>query len=83
MLVKLVFAQVHQLQPHNLTIIATIALSNSVLYVGLIIFVTIALLLLYQVKVDPFVIVPKVFQSILKAMVVFVILVQFNLVTLA
>lgn len=79
MLVKLAF--VH-LQPPNLTFTATIVAFNIVLYVGLIIFVTLAAHLLYQTSMEPVVDVLQVKVPMLRVIIVFVILVQFYLVPL-
>lgn len=74
---KLVFAQ---LQPPYLTIIVTLVISNSVHYVDLTIFAILAIHLLSQFLVDLAAGALKVL--LLKVVVVFVILVQFNLVAL-
>lgn len=79
MLVKLAFVQ---LQPPNLTITATIVASNIVLYVDIIMFVTLAPHLLYQISLDPVVGALQVKLSMLRVIIVFVILVQFYLVPL-
>lgn len=79
MLVKLAFVQ---LQPPNLTITATVVTSNIVFYVGIIIFVTLAAHLLYQTSMEPVVGALQVSLSMLRVIIVFVILVQFNLVPL-
>lgn len=79
MLVKLAFVQ---LQPPNLTITAIIVASNIVNHVGIIIFVTLAPHLLYQISLDPVVGALQVKFPMLRVIIVFVVLVQFYLVPL-